>query len=94
MPALSCGLPRIQACGVLLSASSGDVSQSLSPSRLSPQKITSPRCTHQALYFYLKSHHRSAKAAVPMMAVMPVEISNESAASLIQSVTALHFQSA
>jgi len=44
--------------------------------------------------FYLTSHHQSANPAVPTTAVMAVEISNESAASLIQSVTALHFQSA
>jgi hypothetical protein len=42
---------------------------------------------------YLTSHHQSANPAVTT-AVMAVEISNESAASLIQSVTALHFQSA
>jgi hypothetical protein len=38
--------------------------------------------------------HQSANQAVPMMAVMAVEINNESAASLIQSVTVHNFQSA
>ena len=37
------------------------------------------------------SHHQSAK---PVVAVMAVEIRNERAASLIQSVTARNFQSA
>ena len=40
---------------------------------------------------YLAGHHQSANPAVPMTAVMAVETSNESAASLIQSVTALQF---
>ena len=40
------------------------------------------------------SHHQSAKPVVATMAVMAVEISNESAASLIQTVTAHDFQSA
>ena len=38
--------------------------------------------------------HQTAKAAVPKMAVMAIEINNESAANLIQSVTAHNFQSA
>jgi hypothetical protein len=41
--------------------------------------------------FYLMSHHQRANQAVPMMAVMAVEINNESAASLIQSVTSSPF---
>jgi len=43
---------------------------------------------------YCKSHRQIAKAAVAKTAVMEVEINNESAASLNQSVTAHHFQSA
>ena len=46
------------------------------------------------LIFYLISHHQSAKPVVPTAAVMAVEISNESVASLIQSVTTHNFQSA
>ena len=42
---------------------------------------------------YRKSHHQIAKAAVANTAVMAVEISNENAANLIQSVTAHDFQS-
>jgi hypothetical protein len=38
--------------------------------------------------------HQTAKAAVAKMLVMAIEISNEIAASLIQSVTARNFQSA
>ena len=44
--------------------------------------------------FYLTSNHQSANPTVPRTAVMAVEISNESAASLIQSVTVHNFQSA
>jgi len=40
------------------------------------------------------SNHQSANPAVPMVAVMAVEINNESAANLIQSVTVHNFQSA
>jgi hypothetical protein len=40
------------------------------------------------------SHHQSANPAVPMMAVMAIEINNESAANLIQSVTVHNFPSA
>ena len=43
---------------------------------------------------YFVNHHQTAKATVPTTAVMAVEINNESAASLIQSVTAHNFQSA
>jgi hypothetical protein len=32
--------------------------------------------------FYLRNHHQSATPAVPMMAVMAVEINSESAANL------------
>jgi hypothetical protein len=38
------------------------------------------------------SHHQKAKAVVATMAVMAVEINNERAASLIQSVTVHNFQ--
>jgi hypothetical protein len=37
------------------------------------------------------SHHQSAKAVVAKMAVMAIEINNESAANLIQSVTVHNF---
>jgi hypothetical protein len=40
------------------------------------------------------SHHQSAKPVVAATAVMAIEISNESAANLIQSVTVHGFQSA
>jgi hypothetical protein len=40
------------------------------------------------------NHHQIAKAAVPMMAVMAIEINNESAANLIQSVNVHNFPSA
>ena len=43
---------------------------------------------------YFLNHHQTAKAAVPTTAVMEIEISNESAVSLIQSVTAHNIQSA
>jgi hypothetical protein len=43
------------------------------------------------LRVYRKSHHQIAKAAVPNAAATAVEISNESAANLIQSVTAHDF---
>ena len=45
------------------------------------------------LTVYRKNHHKIAKAAVANTAVMAVEISNENAANLIQSVTAHDFQS-
>jgi hypothetical protein len=38
--------------------------------------------------------HQTAKAAVAKMAVMAIEINNESAANLIQSITVQNFQSA
>jgi hypothetical protein len=38
---------------------------------------------------YFVNHHQTAKATVPTTAVMAVEINNESAASLIQSVTVI-----
>jgi hypothetical protein len=37
------------------------------------------------------SHHQSAKAVVAKMAVMAIEINNESAANLIQSITVHNF---
>jgi hypothetical protein len=43
---------------------------------------------------YLASHHQSANPAMPMVAVMAVEINNETAANLIHSVTVHNFQSA
>ena len=42
---------------------------------------------------YLMTPHQTAKAAVAKTAVMAVEISNERAPNLIQSVTAHDFQS-
>jgi hypothetical protein len=41
--------------------------------------------------FYLTNPHQTAKAAVPKMAVMAIEINSESAANLIQSVTVAIF---
>ena len=38
---------------------------------------------------YFVNHHQTAKTTVPTTAVMAVEINNESAASLIQSVTVM-----
>jgi hypothetical protein len=42
--------------------------------------------------FYLMNPHQTAKAAVAKMAVMAIEINNESAANLIQSITVQNFQ--
>jgi hypothetical protein len=44
--------------------------------------------------FYLMNSHHTAKAAVAKMAVMAIEINNESAANLIQAITVHNFQSA
>ena len=38
---------------------------------------------------YFVNHHQTAMTTVPTTAVMAVEINNESAASLIQSVTVI-----
>ena len=40
---------------------------------------------------YFVNHHQTAKTTVPRTAVMAVEINNESAASLIHSVTVHNF---